>query len=183
MLKVREILEYDTVTRVPRTPGFVRGVINLRGRVVPVVDLAVRFGLPPSPVTNRSCVVIVEVELDGEAVVMGLVADAVSQVVELLAGEIEPPPAFGTRADVGLPERPGPGRSPASSCCSTSTACSAKARRRRWRPSGRREARGASRKRFDGVGSRRRRRRGPALPVHGSNGRRERKSPSRTTAS
>jgi chemotaxis signal transduction protein len=100
VLKVREILEYETVTRVPRAPSFVRGVINLRGRVVPVVDLSVRFGLAPSPVTNRSCIVIVEADLDGEAVVMGLVADAVSQVVEFLPGEIEPAPSFGTRADV-----------------------------------------------------------------------------------
>jgi chemotaxis signal transduction protein len=100
VLKVREILEYETVTRVPRAPSFVRGVINLRGRVVPVVDMAVRFGLAPSPVTNRSCIVIVEAELLGEAVVMGLVADSVSQVVEFLPGEIEAPPSFGTRADV-----------------------------------------------------------------------------------
>ncbi len=100
VLKVREILEYETVTRVPRAPSFVRGVINLRGRVVPVVDMAVRFGLHPSPVTNRTCIVIVEAELDGESVAMGLVADAVSQVVEFLPGEIEAPPAFGTRADI-----------------------------------------------------------------------------------
>src|SRR5262249_23505753 len=83
VLTVREILEYDTVTRVPKTPAFIRGVINLRGRVVPVVDLAVRFGLPASPVTKRSCVVIVEVQVQGEPVVMGLIADAVNQVVEL----------------------------------------------------------------------------------------------------
>jgi chemotaxis signal transduction protein len=100
VLTVREILEYDTVTRVPRTPAFIRGVINLRGRVVPVVDLAVRFGLPPSPVTNRSCVVIVEVQVQGEPVVMGLIADAVNQVIELGPEDIEPPPSFGTRVDV-----------------------------------------------------------------------------------
>jgi chemotaxis signal transduction protein len=100
VLKVREILEYGTLTRVPRTPQYVRGVINLRGRVVPVVDLAVRFGLPASAVTSRTCVVIVEVAVDGEPVVMGIMADAVSQVVELGADDIEPPPAFGTRVDV-----------------------------------------------------------------------------------
>jgi chemotaxis signal transduction protein len=100
VLKVREILEYETVTRVPRAPGFVCGVINLRGRVVPVVDLALRFGVSPSPITSRSCIVIVEAELDGEPVIMGLVADAVSQVVEFLPGEIEAPPSFGTRADI-----------------------------------------------------------------------------------
>ena len=100
VLTVREILEYDTVTRVPRTPAFIRGVINLRGRVVPVVDLAVRFGLPASPVTNRSCVVIVEVQVQGEPLVMGLIADAVNQVIELGPEDIEPPPSFGTRVDV-----------------------------------------------------------------------------------
>jgi chemotaxis signal transduction protein len=100
VLKVREILEYGTLTRVPRTPDYVRGVINLRGRVVPVVDLALRFGLAASAVTSRSCVVIVELVLDGEPVVMGIMADAVSQVVELGADEIEPPPSFGTRVDV-----------------------------------------------------------------------------------
>src|SRR5262249_15268003 len=100
VLKVREILEYGTLTRVPRTPDYVRGVINLRGRVVPVVDLAVRFGLAASAVTSRTCVVIVELVLDGEPVVMGILADAVSQVVELGVDEIEPPPSFGTHVEV-----------------------------------------------------------------------------------
>jgi hypothetical protein len=80
----------------------VRGVINLRGRVVPVVDLAVRFGLPPSAVTRLSCVVIVEVALGDEPVVIGVMADAVSQVVELGAEEIEASPSFGTRVDVAF---------------------------------------------------------------------------------
>ncbi len=102
VLKVREILAYVALTRVPRTPEYIRGVINLRGRVVPVVDLAVRFGLPASPVTNRSCVVIVELSLDGAPVIMGVMADAVSQVVELGSDAIEPPPSFGTRVDVGF---------------------------------------------------------------------------------
>jgi chemotaxis signal transduction protein len=102
VLAVREILEYEAVTQVPRTPAHVRGVINLRGRVVPVVDLAVRFGMPESPVTRRSCIVIVEVTVQGEPVVLGLVADSVSQVIELLPGEIEPPPSFGSRVDVAF---------------------------------------------------------------------------------
>ena len=100
VLTVREILEYDAVTRVPRTPAFIRGVINLRGRVVPVVDLAARFGLPACQVTKRTCVVIVEAVLDGKAAVMGLMADAVSQVIELGPDDIEPSPSFGTRVDV-----------------------------------------------------------------------------------
>jgi purine-binding chemotaxis protein CheW len=100
VLAVREILEYEHVTRVPRTPAFIRGVINLRGRVVPVMDLAVRFGLPCATVTKRSCVVIVEVAAGGEAAVLGLMVDAVHQVVELAPSDIEAPPSFGTRADI-----------------------------------------------------------------------------------
>ena len=100
ILRVREILEFDTVTRVPTTPPSIRGVINLRGRVVPVVDLAVKLGLPESPITKRTCVVVVEVDLEGERTVMGVLADAVSQVLDLPASEIEPPPAFGPRVRV-----------------------------------------------------------------------------------
>jgi len=97
ILRVKEILEYDTMTRVPGTPPSIRGVINLRGSVVPVVDLALKFGLPESPITKRTCIVVVEVDLDGERTVMGVMADAVSQVMDLGAADIEPPPAFGTR--------------------------------------------------------------------------------------
>jgi len=97
ILRVKEIIEYDTVTRVPNLPASIRGVINLRGAVVPVVDLAVRFGLRDCQVTKRTCVIIAEVEAGGERLVMGLMADAVSQVIDLPASDIEPPPAFGTR--------------------------------------------------------------------------------------
>jgi purine-binding chemotaxis protein CheW len=100
ILRVREILEYDTLTRVPTTPPSIRGVINLRGSVVPVVDLAVKFGLPESVVSKRTCIVVVEVDLDGERAVMGLLADAVSQVIDLPASDVEPPPPFGTRVRV-----------------------------------------------------------------------------------
>ncbi len=97
ILRVREILEYDTVTRVPGTPRCVRGVFNLRGSVVPVVDLALKFGLPEREVTKRTCIVVVEVDLDGQRTVMGVIADAVSQVLDLGQGDVVPPPAFGTR--------------------------------------------------------------------------------------
>jgi purine-binding chemotaxis protein CheW len=100
ILRVKEILEYDTLTKVPTTPSFIRGVINLRGSVVPVVDLAVKFGLPETPVTKRTCIVIVEVALDGQPTVMGVLADAVSQVMDLTAADIEAPPAFGTQVKV-----------------------------------------------------------------------------------
>jgi len=100
ILRVREILEYDTVTKVPTTPRSIRGVINLRGRVVPVVDLAVKLGLSESAITKRTCIVVVETEFEGERAVMGVLADRVSQVIDLRADEIEPPPSFGTRVRV-----------------------------------------------------------------------------------
>jgi purine-binding chemotaxis protein CheW len=97
ILKVKEIIEYEAPTRVPSAPPCVVGVINLRGTVVPVIDLALKFGFPPSPVTKRTCFVIVEVRLEGEDLVMGILADSVSQVVDLTSADIEPPPSFGTR--------------------------------------------------------------------------------------
>jgi purine-binding chemotaxis protein CheW len=96
VLSVKEIIEYGIVTKVPTTPPYVRGVINLRGSVVAVLDLAVKFGLPPMPVGRRTCVVIMETTMLGEKVVMGIVADAVSQVIQFSAQDIEPAPPFGT---------------------------------------------------------------------------------------
>jgi purine-binding chemotaxis protein CheW len=96
ILRVKEILAYDTLTRVPDTPGFIRGVMNLRGSVVPVVDLGIRFAIGETAITKSTCVVILEVELEGEITVVGVMADAVSQVVELADDQIEPPPALGT---------------------------------------------------------------------------------------
>lgn len=100
ILRVKEIVEYGAVTKVPQTPPWIRGVINLRGSVVPVIDLAVKFGLESSPITKWACIIFIELELDSELVVMGVVADAVSQVVDLAAEDIEPPPAFGTNVRV-----------------------------------------------------------------------------------
>jgi purine-binding chemotaxis protein CheW len=97
ILQVREILRYEEVTRVPTAPASIRGVLNLRGSVVPVADLAVRMGMPETPVTRRTCIVIVEVMLEEEPVVMGIIAEAVSQVMDLAPADIEPPPAFGPR--------------------------------------------------------------------------------------
>jgi purine-binding chemotaxis protein CheW len=97
ILKVREILEFDTVTRVPKAPRWVRGAINLRGRVVPVVDLAVRFGEDPQVVSRRTCIVILDVAMADEAAVVGILVDSVSQVVDLKDEDIAPPPSFGTR--------------------------------------------------------------------------------------
>ena len=100
ILGVKEIIEYDTVTKVPMTPPWIRGVINLRGSVVPVIDLAVKFGFSDRRVTKRTCIVIVEVNLEGSQTVMGLIVDGVSQVIDLQRQDIEPAPAFGTRVRV-----------------------------------------------------------------------------------
>jgi purine-binding chemotaxis protein CheW len=97
ILQVKEIIAYGTLTKVPQTPRSIRGVINLRGNVVAVADLAVKFGLPPSRVTDRSCVIIVETNPEGEKIVVGIVADSVNQVIDLPTQEILPAPAFGTR--------------------------------------------------------------------------------------
>jgi purine-binding chemotaxis protein CheW len=97
IVKVSEIVEYETVTTVPNTPVWIRGVTNLRGRVVPVVDLAAKFGLPHSNISKFSCIIITEVMFQSEKLTMGVLADSVSQVVELSADEIEAPPPFGTR--------------------------------------------------------------------------------------
>jgi purine-binding chemotaxis protein CheW len=100
LLKVKEIIEYDVVTEVPKTPEWVRGVINLRGNVVPVIDLAVKFRLAPSVAGKLTCIVITEVQCEGEATVMGIMADSVRQVIDLKPENIEVPPNFGTRVKV-----------------------------------------------------------------------------------
>ena len=96
ILRVKEIMEYTAVTRVPGVPAHVRGVINLRGSVVPVVDLAAKFGGTETEPTRTSCIVIVETHLDGAMVVAGMMADAVCEVIHLDAQQIEPPPSFGS---------------------------------------------------------------------------------------
>ena len=97
IVKVREIIEYEAVTTVPNTPPWISGVTNLRGRVIPVVDLAVKFGLPASRISKFSCVIIADVMFQGENLTMGVLADSVSQVIDLSADEIEKTPPFGTR--------------------------------------------------------------------------------------
>ncbi len=101
LLTVKEIIAYDpSVTAVPTMPPTIRGVINVRGNVVPVIDLAVTFGLPRSPITKRTCVVIVEVDLEGDRSAMGVIADSVSQVVGFSSRDIVPLPSLGTRIRV-----------------------------------------------------------------------------------
>jgi len=97
IVKVREIVEFEAVTTVPNTPVWIRGVTNLRGSVVAVVDLATKFGLPASGISKFSCIIIAEVMFQGESLIMGVLADSVSQVIDLTDDEIEQPPPFSTR--------------------------------------------------------------------------------------
>lgn len=96
ILNVREIIEYGHLTVVPMMPDSVRGVINLRGAVVPVIDLRRRFGHAPTVVGRRTCIVIVETPTAEEAQVVGIMVDAVNEVLDIPDTQIEPPPAFGT---------------------------------------------------------------------------------------
>jgi len=94
---VREILDMTPITKVPRTPDFMRGVINLRGNVVPVVDMRIKFGMRKAEDTINTCIIVVEVSFDGEKAVLGAMADSVQEVFELDADRIEPAPKIGTR--------------------------------------------------------------------------------------
>jgi purine-binding chemotaxis protein CheW len=93
---VREIIQHGAMTVVPRMPKFVRGVINLRGSVVPVIDLQSRFGRATTQVGKKTCIIIFDASRDGEKIELGLMVDAVSEVIEILPAQIEPPPQFGT---------------------------------------------------------------------------------------
>lgn len=94
---VREVLDITQVTRVPRMPDFMRGVINLRGGVVPVVDLRLKFGLPETDIDMDTCIIIIEIFLDGDETMLGLMVDSVQEVMSLEPDQIEPPPKIGTR--------------------------------------------------------------------------------------
>jgi len=93
---VREIIQHGGITPVPLMPDFVRGIINLRGAVVPVIDLHARFGRPAANIGKKSCIIIFDASRQGERAEIGLLVDAVSEVVEIPAGQIEPVPDFGT---------------------------------------------------------------------------------------
>lgn len=93
---VREVLDFTTVTKIPRTPEFMRGVINLRGSVVPVVDLRLAFDMSATEKTVNTCIIVVEVCLDGETTIMGALADSVEEVIDLEPDQIQPAPKIGT---------------------------------------------------------------------------------------
>lgn len=97
ILRIKEIIEYGALTLVPKMPGFIRGVINLRGAVVPVIDLAARFDKGEAHVSRKSCIVIVEVQHDDAQQVIGVMVDAVNEVLEIAADQIEPVPSFGAK--------------------------------------------------------------------------------------
>lgn len=97
ILRVKEIRQYETVTRIPSVPRAVRGVMNLRGAVVPVIDLAARLGLGETPLTRFTCILVVEATVEGQPCVVGIMTDAVREVIELGPKDVEPVPAFGTQ--------------------------------------------------------------------------------------
>ena len=95
--KVREILEYIKITRVPRTPEFMRGVINVRGSVVPVLDLRIKFGMSMTEQSINTCIVVLEINFEEETTILGALADSVQEVIELEPDQIEPAPKIGTQ--------------------------------------------------------------------------------------
>ena len=97
ILKIKEIIGMMTITTVPQTPDFVKGVINLRGKVIPVVDLRLRFGMEAIDYTERTCIIVVEIEGPSGTVLIGIVVDSVSEVLNIRAEDIEDTPTFGTK--------------------------------------------------------------------------------------
>lgn len=95
--KVREILDFTPATKVPGTPDFMRGVVNVRGNVIPVVDMRLKFGMSRTEKTVDTCIVVLEILVDGETTVLGALVDSVQEVFELDSGHIEPPPRIGMR--------------------------------------------------------------------------------------
>lgn len=98
--KVREILDFISITKVPQTPDFMRGVINLRGSVVPVVDMKLKFGMERTEKTVDTCIIVLEVTIEGETTIVGALADSVQEVLELEPDQIEPPPRIGMKLDI-----------------------------------------------------------------------------------
>ncbi|HEV56779.1 MAG TPA: purine-binding chemotaxis protein CheW [Phycisphaerales bacterium] len=102
ILKVREIIGYMEVTAVPRTPAYVKGVINLRGQVIPVVDLRAKFAMPEAEVTEQTCIIVVEITQAGKAFNTGIVVDRVSEVLDITADQIEDPPQLGSTVEANF---------------------------------------------------------------------------------
>lgn len=97
VIKVREIMGIQQVTAVPQTPDYLKGVINLRGKVIPVIDLRLKFGLPAVEYNQRTCIIVVQVDGESTSLLVGLIVDSVSEVVNLAAADVEDTPDFGSR--------------------------------------------------------------------------------------
>lgn len=96
ILKVKEIIGMMDITPVPKTPEFIKGVINLRGKIIPVMDLRTKFGMPEQEYNERTCIIVAEVDLKGVQKLLGVVVDMVSEVVTISDDQIEPPPEYGS---------------------------------------------------------------------------------------
>jgi purine-binding chemotaxis protein CheW len=101
ILTVKEIIGMMPVTSVPRTPDFVKGVVNLRGKVIPVIDLRLKFSMGEIPYTDRTCIIVVEINADESTILIGIVVDAVSEVLNIRDQDIEETPTFGAKLDTG----------------------------------------------------------------------------------
>jgi purine-binding chemotaxis protein CheW len=99
ILKVKEIIGMMAITSIPQTPGYVKGVINLRGKVIPVIDLRLKFGMETIGYTERTCIIVVDIKGDNRKIQMGIVVDSVSEVLNIKPGEIEDTPTFGAQMD------------------------------------------------------------------------------------
>ena len=99
ILKIKEIIGMLPITSVPRTPDFVKGVINLRGKVIPVIDLRLRFGMGEIDYTERTCIIVVEIDGQAGTVLIGIVVDSVSEVLNIKGEDVEDTPTFGTKLD------------------------------------------------------------------------------------
>lgn len=102
ILKVKEIIGLMEITHVPQTPEFIKGVINLRGKIIPIMDLRLKFKMPEKNYNERTCIIVVEVLILEAKRLMGIVVDTVSEVVNIQASEIEPPPQYGTKVEAGF---------------------------------------------------------------------------------
>jgi purine-binding chemotaxis protein CheW len=102
ILKVREIIKLLEITSIPKTPGYIKGVINLRGKIIPIMDLRLKFGLEEKEYNERTCIVVVEITINETRKLMGLIVDTVSEVANLTTDQIEPPPEYGNQNSQGF---------------------------------------------------------------------------------
>ncbi len=102
ILKVQEIIGMQEITKIPKAPDYVKGVINLRGKVIPVVDLRLKFGMPEQEISRKTCIIVTQVQRGQSSLIIGIVVDEVSEVMEISGDQIEPAPAFGTQLDTNF---------------------------------------------------------------------------------